>query len=237
MSIEEAGSVAVPPRNAYGLFFRERATLKIVIAALVAYGGYIAFGTFQTYRAFQVKWPQIPPSKQGLIVLGLLDRPNTHYVYKAIEANHAWQIRYSDDAESGEQDDSNGAEQKDRGADAGSSHRASRGLVVPLDELFAKLPVVLHGPNFTSANVEEKLEPLFDRKYWVVNVSLNQEGHSRYYQFSKNHDGERLAFILNGEALTCPRIRHMDVSDLTIEQFWIKADADKLADFINNQKR
>ena len=45
-------------------------------------------------------------------------------------------------------------------------------------------------------------------------------------------------FVLNGaqgEISICPRMKHMDVSELDVEQYWVKADADKLAAAINGK--
>src|SRR5713226_3634369 len=71
MSSEE--SAVVVTGNAYGRVFRERGTVKIVLAALILAGLWYAYDTFQTNRIMSVNWPPLQASKTGLIVLGLLD--------------------------------------------------------------------------------------------------------------------------------------------------------------------
>ena len=109
--------------------------------------------------------------------------------------------------------------------------------MVPLEEIMAKCPVVMTTAHFTGASVEERVMPIFDRKYYIVSVGLSDEGRSRYWQFSAKHDKERLVFVLNGEIITCPRMTNMDVSSLEIQPIWVKSDADKLADFINKRQK
>ena len=44
-----------------------------------------------------------------------------------------------------------------------------------------------------------------------------------------------IVFVLNNEINICPVIKHMDVSDLDLKQYDVKADADKLADYLNSK--
>jgi hypothetical protein len=245
MAIEENINQAyIPPKSAYGRIIRERGTLRLVIAAIVLFVAWYIYATIRANMLLGVKWPDLKPSKAGLIVLGLKDkdRPGWKHKYEARESNHSWQIRRPDDASADDDganlkvDDPSSPAGKERpNAPAGASRMGAQGEVVPLEELLANLPVVLNGSNFSGASVEERHEPLFDRRYYLVHVDLTDEGRSRYFQFSREHSDERLVFILDGEIMTCPRMDHMYVSSLTIEPIWVKADADKLADFINKQ--
>jgi hypothetical protein len=243
MAIDENVNQAyIPPKSAYGRIIRERGTMRMVIAAAVLVVVYLIYSTIRTNILLGVKWPPLQPSKTGLIVLGLRDKdkPGWKHKYEARESNHSWQIRRPDSSSSDDDganlNDGSSPEEKERpNAPAGASRLGAQGEVVPMDELLANLPVALTGAHFSGADVEERHEPLFDRRYYLVHVDLTDEGRSRYFQFSRQHDEERLVFILNGEIMTCPRMDHMYVSSLTIEPIWVKADADRLADFINKQ--
>lgn len=240
MAIEENQVVgALPTRNAYGRYIRERGTLKVIVAFVALVAVWYVYSAFRVNQLKAVHWPALQPDLQGLTVLGLQDkdRPGWRHKYEARESNHSWQIRYRED-ESGETSgESDGSETQDRGTDPGAVHGTHQGAVVPMEELLKNCPVVMLGRDFAGANVEEKSDPFLDRHYWVIHVDLTDEGQSRFWQFSRDHDQERLAFILKGEVLTCPRMSHMYTSTLTIDPVWIKADADRLADYINGQKR
>jgi hypothetical protein len=237
MSIDEQSiSVPHPPHSR---FFFEAGTWRIMLIAAVALAAYIGYGMIHSYLMLQKHWPPLQPTDRGLTVLGLLDSAD-HAKYKAIEANHAWQVRRAQEEDEGGDtpDDKDAA--VDRGNNPSQAHQAIKGRVVPVTELMKNLPTVLSGQNFTSAWVEDKYEPFRESHFFIVHVSLTEEGRSRYYQFSREHDGERLVFILNGpagEISICPRMKHMDVGELEVEQFWVKADADKLADIINGKKQ
>jgi hypothetical protein len=73
--------------------------------------------------------------------------------------------------------------------------------------------------------------------YYALHLDLNEEGRSRYWQYANTHEGERLAFILNNETVTCPELANFYVSSFTIDPIWDKSDAQKLADFINGQRK
>ncbi len=240
MAVEESAPAAgTPARNAYGRYIRERGTLRILILAAVLVAAYYAYEAVHHSLMAKVKWPALQPDAAGLTVVGLQDKPRPGWqpTYKAFEINHAWQIRRPDDTEeSGDTGPDQSPEAKDRGNDPSAGREVNRGEAVDPKEVLATCPVVLTGRQFTGATVDQRVEQFFDRDYWEVNVYLTDEGRSRYEQFSGPHDQERLAFILNNEVLTCPRMDHMDVGMLTIGPIWIKADAQKLADFINHKK-
>jgi hypothetical protein len=243
MAVKEDNSAYVPQRNAYGRIFRERGTLRIVIGAIVLAIAWYIYDSIHTNMMNQVKWPELQPSTKGLTVLGLRDKDRTgwRHKYEARESNHSWQIRYRDDevgGDTGGDSKEETPEARDRGtSNPGATHTVNGGAVVPLEELLKNCPVVLNGANFTGASVDEKYESFTQRSYYAVTVDLNEEGRSRYWQFSSKHEKERLAFLLDGEVLTCPRMDTMYVSSLTIDPIWVKADAYRLADFINKQKK
>lgn len=244
MAIEENRPAATAPgRTAYGRIVRERGTLKIVLAALALTAIWYVYDTIRVNRMLQVKWPPLQPIPNGLTVLGIhdKDRPGRPKKYETIQANFAWRIRIPDDAEEEEgssfgAEDPDSPEARDRGNDPGASRHVSRGRIVDVEELMQSCPVVLTGAHFTGAWLEERTQALLNRRYWIVHVNLSDEGRSRYWQYSREHNGESLAFILGGEIVTCPEMHHMNVSHLSIQPIWIKEDAQKLADFINNQK-
>lgn len=232
-------SVAPAPSTAYRRFLREKGTRRIVVAALALIVLYYVYLTIHYSLMSRVHWPPLKPDLAGLTVVGLQDQPRPGWrpKYKAFEINHAWQIRRPDDEEdSGDTSPEDTEAAKDRGNDPAAGHQVNRGEAVDVQEVLRNCPVVLTTRHFTHADVEQRLEELFDRHYWVVNVYLTDEGRSRYEQFSRVHNKERLAFILGNEIITCPRMDHMDVSMLSIEPIWIQADAQRLADFINHHK-
>ncbi|HSV73840.1 MAG TPA: hypothetical protein VLH79_08785 [Chthonomonadales bacterium] len=215
-------------------FLRERGTRTIVILTVVVVIAWVAYAQVNAARLASVQWPPLKPDPTGLTVLGLLDRerPGWEPRYRAYNLNRAWQIRYRDEVaepvDAPEEED----EFADRPQPAGAS-RVSRGAIVPLSELLAVCPVVLTGAHFTGARLEEGYEPLFGESFWKVHMDLTDEGRSRYWQFSRRHHGERLVFLLGDEIIVCPMINHMNVRTITIEQFWIKADAERLAAAVN----
>lgn len=233
-----------PPQRAptYRRIFRERNTMWALILGVALVVGYLfVYPAIHASLLNQVKWPKLQSSKVGLVVLGLQDkdRPGWQHRYEARESNHSWQIRYNEEyngpSHSIEQDDA--SETKDPGANnPGATHHTNSGAVVPMPELMRECPAVLNASSFTSAGLEENVDNFTERPYYVVHLNLSDEGSSRYWQFSNIHDGERLAFVLNNDVITCPSMDKMYVSSLTIDPIWIKADAQKLVDFINGQK-
>jgi hypothetical protein len=243
MSVQDDNSQYVPKPSAYGRIFREKGTKRLFIAAVAVFVLYRSYGWFNDYRLNQVKWPPLQPSKQGLVVLGLRDKEKTGHFpkFKAYETNRSWQIRYNEDADpnEGNSQESESQDETSRrpdGASGAGRRGGNRGSVVPLDELLKECPTFLNGTHFTSASIEEKYESILEKSYYIVHLTLSDEGRSRYWQFASNHEDERAVFLLEGEVLTCPRMANMFVSSLSIEQFWVKADAEKLANFINKRK-
>lgn len=208
---------------------RERGTVRLVVGALVLALIWYAWATIRVRMMMHVEWPPLKPDLKGVTVLGLpdKDRPGRPRKYVAIEANHAWQIRRPDDAGE-EPSDEEDVEKSEYRPAAAVASRAAAGSIVPLEELLRTCPVVLREYHFKNASMSEDYEPFRDKHYYKVHVQLTDEGRSRYWQYSRYHEGESLVFIVNGEILTCPKMSHMNTASLTIEPIWIKEDAEKL---------
>lgn len=244
MAVREDNSMYVPKPSAYGRVIRERGTKRLIFAALALAAIWYVYDTIHTNSMNSVVWPKINASTTGLAVLGLQDKDhmNFQHKYEARESNHSWQIRYKE-----EQDEKNDSSTAEKAADnpeaadhgtnnPGATHTVNSGAVVPMAEIFANCPAVLDARNFTGASVDEHYEPFLQKKYYSVNLDLTDEGRSRYWQFSSKHGGERLAFLLNSETITCAIMENMYVGTVTINPMWIKDDADRLANFINGKK-
>jgi len=209
---------------------REKGTVRLVLGAILLSVAWYAYNSYRVYRMQQVRWPALTAVTDGLTVVGLQDkdRPGKPRKYVAIEANHAWQIRRPDDAGEDESEMEEPEEKASYQPTAAVSSRTASGQVVSVEEVLATCPVVLTAAHFSSASMEQEYEPFRDTHYYKVHVTLTPEGRSRYWQFSRDHDEERLAFIMKGDILTCPKMSHMDTTSLTIEPIWVKEDADTL---------
>ena len=152
--------------------------------------------------------------------------------------NKDWQIRRPDDAEEEEAnpDAAEMPELKDRGGAGPGAGRGEKGAMVPLEEIMRTCPVVLTGRHFASAHVQYTGSDMFDRKIFKLHLNLTEEGSSRYWQYSKGRDEQRLVFVLDGDIISCPRMKHMKVTTLEIDPIWVESDAQKLAAFVNRQK-
>lgn len=227
-----------PAKAGRFVLLRERGTVRLVVAALVLAAVWYAYASIKVYRMQQVKWPPLKPDPQGLTVLGLQDkdRPGRPRKYVAIESNHAWQIRRPDDAGEDDADEEEAEERASYQPTAAVASRAAAGEIVPIEEILRTCPTVLRSEHFAGASLSEDYEPFRDKHYYKVHVRLTDEGRSRYWQYSRVHDGERLVFLLGTEILTCPRIVHMDTASLTIEPIWVKEDAERLVQALSGKK-
>jgi hypothetical protein len=241
MAVEQNDPALIAPAGTtYGRIVRERGTLKIVLGAVILLFVYRSYGIIHSHLLNQVKWPPLQPVSNGLTVVGLQnkDRPGFKHKYEARESNHAWQIRYRDDEiTDAPSDDPDSPEAKDRGgSNPASVHGGNNGAVVPMEVVLKTCPIILTNAQFTGATLDEGFDSFLNKPYYKVIISLTEEGSSRYYQFSQDHDQERLAFILGDEVMACPRMSHMYVDSLTIDPLWIKADAERLINMINGKK-
>jgi hypothetical protein len=221
---------------------RPMAGIKLLAAAIVLWIAWSIYCNIHVSLMNQVKWPTLPASTTGLVVLGLQDkdRPGWKHRFEARESNRSWQIRYSEEDDGGgsgvEDPDAPGA--RDRGENnPGATRRLNAGSVVPMKVLMKECPVVMAGNNFTGASLQEKYEEFRQVPYYAIHLNLSDEGASRFWQYSNVHNGERVAFILNNEVVTCPRIPDMYLTSFTIDPIWVKEDAQKLVDFINSQSK
>lgn len=226
-----------PVKPLYGYVFRERGTKRIVLFVLAIILAWYAWGAIHNAVLNSKNWPLLSPIPNGLTVLSLQDRdrPGWKARYRAIESNHSWQVRRPDDAPE-QETDIESSDSKERGSMPGDTHKVTRGQSVSVQELYKTCPTILTGIHFVGAGVEERLDPFADRTYYVVNLQLSDEGRSRYWQFARNHEKDHLAFILNGQIVTCPKVNAMYVSSFSIDPIWIKADAEALARAINTKK-
>ena len=243
MAVHEDNSMYVPKPTAASRLLREKGTKRMVIIALALAAVWYVYDTIHVNAMTGVKWPTVAASRTGLAVLGLQnkDRMNFRHLYEARESNHSWQLRYRDDQmdsgdEAAPKKASDDPEAADRGQNnPGATHTVNSGAVVPMDEIFKNCPAVLDANHFTGAVVFSHFEPFLNKNYYSVNLDLNEEGRSRYWQFSRTHSGERMVFLINSETITCAIMDHMYTGTLTIDPIWIKEDADRLANFINKK--
>ena len=234
MSVEQEDiSQYIPKKNAYGALIRERGTRRILVGAAVVFAAYLIYGQVRNQILSNADWPSLSADPKGLTVLGLIPEK-----YKAYEVNKDWQIRRPEDAEE-EAENPEAAEMpelKDRGGASPGAGRGEKGAIVPVEEIMKTCPVVLTGKHFSSAHVQYTGSDMFDRKIYKLHLNLTDEGSSRYWQYSRGRDDQRLVFVLDGDIISCPRMNHMKVTTLEIDPIWVEADANKLADFINGRK-
>jgi hypothetical protein len=239
MSVEETNVSPVAVRkSAYGRVIRERGTRNLVLAAISVAIAWYLYSTIHTNLMLQKRWPPLSPSMTGLTVLGLRDKNRPGWVrkYVAVKSNEAWHIRRPDEDTEEEAGTDIPKDVGERPNNPAGTHGVVRGEVVSIEEVMQNCPTVLTGAHFTGARIDKKYEPFRDKNYWRIHLDLTEEGRSRYWQYSREHEGEKLVFVLNGEIVTCPEIKHMDIGTFTIDPIWVYEDVKKLADFINNQK-
>lgn len=233
---QEDVSQYIPKRNAYGALIRERGTQRILIGAVILAVAWLIYSNIRDQMLSNKVWPALTAEPKALTVLGLIPEK-----YRAFEVNKDWQIRRPLSEEEEPADAEEPAKQEmpelaDRGGTGPGAGRGEKGSIVPVEEIVQTCPAVLTGRHFSSANVQYTGSDMFDRKHYKLYLNLTEEGSSRYWQYSKGRDDQRLVFVLDGDIISCPRMKHMKVSTLEIEPIWIEADAQKLADFINRQK-
>ena len=104
-------------------------------------------------------------------------------------------------------------EGKKDGGGSASGRETDDGIVLPGDTLAKSLPVVLTSKLFTDAEVIPQPESFLTDKTFSVRLWLNREGRSRFYQWSRSHVNESIAFALDGQTLAAGRVTQpMDVN-------------------------
>ena len=120
-------------------------------------------------------------------------------------------------------------------AGSGSGRSVEHGLVIPATVLENTCPVVLTGAHFTGGWLEEKPANLLEGKTYTVHLNLNDEGRSRFFQWSHDHLNESLVFVVNDKVCTAARIKQtLDVNDWEIGNMKDGDAAHALVDFVNH---
>lgn len=212
----------------------EQGTWRVLIGFAIVMAIYYGYLQIHATLLDAKKWPPLSPPSSGLFAIGLLDRPGNerHNRYIAVFSSYECHIRRPE--ESTVPSDNRSSELKgEQVNNPGGGHSSYTGADVPLSDVLKHCPVVLTQGMFTHAWVQRRTDAVFARTYYIVHVDLSDEGRSRYYQFSSHHAGEHLVFILNNQILTAAKMQVLDTTELQIEPFWFKSDANRLADYIN----
>lgn len=110
------------------------------------------------------------------------------------------------------------------------------GLILPGITVARTCPVVLTSQHFTDASIEEQPESLLQNATYKIHLGLTPEGRSRFYQWSREHTGENVVFVLNGDILLAGRVSQtLNVSDWTIGPVFDGEYAKRLVDFVNKK--
>ena len=124
---------------------------------------------------------------------------------------------------------------KDAGGSA-SGRETEHGIAIPGDVLAKSCPVVLTSKLFTDAQVIEQPESFLTDKTFSVRLWLNREGRSRFYQWSRSHVNESIAFALNGKVLAAGRITQpLDVNWWDVTNLRDEDAAKTLAGWVQNR--
>ena len=106
------------------------------------------------------------------------------------------------------------------------------------DTAASVMPVVMTGRQFTSCWVEEEPPNLITGTEYTIWLNLTEEGRSRFFQWSHNHMGEDLLFILNHQYLTIGHISEiLDTTNWGIQNCPDKGTADQLMNYIQNENK
>ncbi len=120
-------------------------------------------------------------------------------------------------------------------AGSGSGRSVDHGLAIPATVLENTCPVVLTGAHFTHAWLDEKPASILEGKTYTVHLFLNEEGRSRFFQWSHDHLNESLVFVLHDKVCTAARIKQtLDVNDWEIGNMKDGEAAHALVDFANH---
>ena len=123
------------------------------------------------------------------------------------------------------------------GVGSGSDRDVKGGLRLPGITVARSCPVVLTSQHFTDASLDEHPESMLQNATYTIHLGLTSEGRSRFYQWSRDHQGENVVFVLNGDVLIAGRVSQtLNVSDWTVGPVFDGEYAKRLVDFVNRKK-
>ncbi len=123
------------------------------------------------------------------------------------------------------------------GIGTGSTQEVEKGLILPGITVARSCPVVLNSQHFTDASLDEHPETMLQNATYTIHLGLTAEGRSRFYQWSRDHQGENVVFILNGDILMAGRVSQtLNVSDWTVGPVFDGESAKRLVAFVNRKK-
>ena len=125
---------------------------------------------------------------------------------------------------------------KDGGGSA-SGREAEHGVAIPGDTLAKSLPVLLTSKMFTDAEVIPQPDSFLTDKTFSVRLWLDREGRSRFYQWSRSHINESIAFILDGQVMAAARVTQpLDVNWWDVTNIRDEDAANKLAKWVQEHR-
>lgn len=114
-----------------------------------------------------------------------------------------------------------------------TSQDVEHGLTLNGDTVARVCPVVLTGPLFRSAELEEQPATMIGGRTWILHLGLTPEGRSRFYQWSHDHRNENLVFVLNHEVLAAGRVTGtLDVNEWGVGPLHDEGNAKKLEAYV-----
>jgi hypothetical protein len=139
---------------------------------------------------------------------------------------------------SGETDRAEGDSQNDvPEVSSGSGHSVEHGIALPADTVADVCPVVLTGPLFNDAWLEEQPSNIFTGKAYTVHLGLTGEGRSRFFQWSHEHANEQMAFVLGHQVVMAGIVpQTLDVSTLDVRNVPDEMAAREVVEWINKHK-
>lgn len=122
------------------------------------------------------------------------------------------------------------------GMGTGATQQVKGGFILPGITVARSCPVVLTSEHFTDASIDEQPESMLQGATYKIHLGLTPEGRSRFYQWSRDHAGENVVFVLNGDILMAGRVSQtLNVSDWTVGPVFDGEFAKRLADFVNKK--
>ncbi len=138
-------------------------------------------------------------------------------------------------ADSGSTDSA--AESDNSEGGSGSGREAEHGITLPADTVASVCPVVLTGPMFSDAWLEEQPPNMFTHKAFTLHLGLTREGRSRFFQWSHAHANEGYVFVLGHQVVLAGGVPEtLDVSELDIRNVEDEQAAKQVVEWITNRK-